>query len=59
MPFTTVALRFVGENCGEQESGLDPPLWSQGLLESLGTQLHWEEPGEAGHAKRGEILHKR
>lgn len=32
--------------------------WSQGLLESLGTHLPWEEPGEARCARRGEILHK-
>lgn len=37
---------------GDQEPGLDPPLWCQGLLESLGAQLH-EEPGKAQHRERG------
>lgn len=49
---------FLESSCGERESGLDPVLWSQGLLERLGVQLHWEEPGEARRARRGEILHK-
>lgn len=37
---------------GDQEPWLDPLLWCQGLLESLGAQLH-EKPGKAQCREKG------
>lgn len=40
---------------GEQEPGLDPPLWTQGSLESLGAQFHGRSLGKHGTG-RGEVV---
>lgn len=40
---------------GEQEPGLDPPLQSQGSLESLGAQLHGRSLGKHS-TRRGEVV---